>query len=166
MDVHAELEPSRLLRGDGKRPDGATLDPWNRGQYLVWDFTCPDTLAPSHLNQSSLATGSAASAAESRKRSKYADLSTSGNYTFMPIAIETLGVWGPCAQEICADIGGRIARHTGEVRATAFLRQRLDLAIQRGNAAAVVGTLSEAMSPRVFCNCGMFCFVFSSVLSI
>ena len=31
----------------------------------------------------------------------------------------------------------------GEVRATAFLRQRLDLAIQRGNAAAVVGTLAE-----------------------
>src|SRR5271165_202234 len=75
VDVHAELEPSRLLRSDGKRPDGASLDPWNRGQYLVWDFTCPDTLAPSHLNQSSLATGSAASAAaESRKRTKYAEL--------------------------------------------------------------------------------------------
>jgi len=131
VDVHAELEPSRLLRGDGKRPDGATLDPWNRGQYLLWDFTCLDTLAPSHLNQFSLVTGSAASAAESRKRCNYADLSTSENYTFVPIAIETLGVWGPCAQEICADIGGRIARHTGEVRATAFLKQRLDLAIQR-----------------------------------
>jgi hypothetical protein len=82
----------------------------------VWDFTCPDTLAPSHLNQSSLATGSAASAAESRKRSKYTELSSSGNYTFAPIAIETLGAWGPCALEICADIGGRIARHTGDVR--------------------------------------------------
>ncbi len=103
VDVHAELEPSRLLRSDGKRPDGATLDPWKHGQYLVWDFTCPDTLAPSHLNQSSLATGSAASAAESRKRSKYAELSSSGNYRFAPIAIETLGAWGPCALETCAD---------------------------------------------------------------
>ena len=44
-DVHAELEPSRLLRDGNKRPDGATLDPWSRGRYLVWDFTCPDTLA-------------------------------------------------------------------------------------------------------------------------
>ena len=143
VDVHAELEPSRLLRGDGKRPDGATLDPWKRGQYLVWDFTCPDTLAPSHLDQSSLATGSAASSAESRKRSKYAELSSSGNYIFAPIAIETLGAWGPCALEICADLGGRIAQHTGDARATAFLKQRLDIAIQRGNAAAVVGTLAE-----------------------
>ena len=31
IDVHAELEPPRLLRSDGKRLDGATLDPWNRG---------------------------------------------------------------------------------------------------------------------------------------
>jgi len=28
VESHAELEPTRLLRGDGKRPDGATLDPW------------------------------------------------------------------------------------------------------------------------------------------
>ena len=101
-------------------PDGATLDPCNRGQYLVWDFTFPDTLAPSHLDQSSLATGSAASAAESRKRSKYTELSSSGNFTFAPIAIETLGAWGPCALEICADIGGRIVRHTGDVRYDGF----------------------------------------------
>ena len=68
--------------------------------------------------------------------------STSGNYTFVPIAINAFDVWGPCAQEIWADIGGRIAR-LSDVRVTAFLKQRLDLAIQRGNAAAVVGTLSE-----------------------
>src|SRR5271170_3761226 len=56
--VRAELEPARLLRDYLKRPDGATLDPWGRGKYLVWDFTCPDTQAPSHLNRSSTAAGS------------------------------------------------------------------------------------------------------------
>jgi hypothetical protein len=141
IDVHAELEPPRLLRGDGKRPDGATLDPWNRGQYLVWDFTCPDTLAPSHLNQSSLAAGSAAVRAEASKRAKYAALAESGDYIFSPIAVETLGSWGPSALAICAEIGGRIAARTGDPRATSFLRQRMDIAVQRGNAAAVVGTL-------------------------
>jgi hypothetical protein len=94
IDVHAELEPPRLLRGDGKRPDGATLDPWHCGRYLVWDFTCPDTVAPSHLDQSSLAAGSAAVAAEAKKQTKYAQLSASGNYIFAPIAVETLGAWG------------------------------------------------------------------------
>ena len=50
LKIHAELEPPRLLRSDGKRPDGASLDPWRSGRYLVWDFTCPDTLVPSHLS--------------------------------------------------------------------------------------------------------------------
>ena len=79
---------------------------------------------------------------ESRKRTKYAELS-SGNYAFVPIAMETLWAWGPCALELCADLGGRISRHIGDAWATAFLKQRLDMAIQRGNAAAVVGTLAE-----------------------
>ena len=129
-----------MLRGDGKRPDGATLDPWNR----VWDFTCPDTLAPSHLkvlNQSSTTAGLPVVKAESNKRTKYTEFEQSGDYVFAPIAIETLGAWGPSALEICAEIGGRIAARTGDPRSTSFLRQRMGIAVQRGNAAAVVGTL-------------------------
>src|ERR1700759_2117014 len=139
-EVHAELEPPRMLRGDGKRPDGATLDPWSSSKYLVWNFTCPDTLAPSHLRQSSLAAGSATINAETRKNIKYAELVLSGDLIFAPIAIETLGVWGPSALSLCADIGGHLARLTGDLRASSFLKQRLGLAVQRGNAAAVVGT--------------------------
>ena len=140
VEVHAELEPPRLLRGDGKRPDGATLDPWYSGRYLVWDFTCPDTLAPSHLRQSSLVAGSAAAGAEARKNSKYAELVSAADLLFTPVAIETLGTWGPSALSLCADIGGRTASLIGDLRATSFLKQRLALAVQRGNAAAVVGT--------------------------
>jgi hypothetical protein len=95
VDTHAELEPPRLLRSDGKRPDGATLDPWHSGRYLVWDFTCPDTLAPSHLSVSSHAAGSVADQAERGKCTKNAELCASGNYIFAPIAIETSGAWGP-----------------------------------------------------------------------
>jgi len=142
--IHAELEPTRLLRGDGKRPDGASLDPWDIGMYLVWDFTCPDTLAPSHLQLSSSAAGSVAERAEGRKVAKYAELVASGNYSFMPVAIETLGTWGPSALALCADIGRRLASVSGDPRSHAFLLQRLSLAIQRGNAAAVVGTLPNS----------------------
>ena len=46
--------PSRLdlagLRGsDGKRPDGMTTIPWSRGWLLVWDATCCDVFAASHI---------------------------------------------------------------------------------------------------------------------
>jgi hypothetical protein len=141
-DTPAELEPLGLLRGDGKRPDGATLIPWTRGRCLLWDFTCPDTLAPSHLNHSVMAAGSAAQVAESNKRAKYSNFIA--DYEFVPVAIETLGAWGSGALELVRDLGTRIAQTTGDSRATTFLRQRLDVAIQRGNAAAIRGTLPAA----------------------
>ena len=47
--VPCHLEPVGLYRSDGKRPDGASVVPWRGGgEILVWDATCPDTLAPSH----------------------------------------------------------------------------------------------------------------------
>lgn len=79
-------------------------------------------------------------AAESHKCSKYADLASSGNFIFAPVAIETLGVWGPGALELCSEIGGRSAALSGDLRSRSFLMQRLSLAVQRGNAAAVLGT--------------------------
>ena len=48
--VPCHLEPVGLYRSDGKRPDGASVVPWRGGgKVLVWDATCTDTLAPSHL---------------------------------------------------------------------------------------------------------------------
>ena len=149
VSIHAELEPQRLLNPeDGKRPDGATLDPWAAGRYLVWDFTCPDTLAPSHLSSSSSSAGGAAQRAESRKATKYHELVASGNFIFFPVAIETLGTWGPSAISLCDDLGGRIARETGDLRSHAFLKQRLSLAVQRGNAASVLGTFPQSLDPQ------------------
>ena len=52
--VPSRLEPTGLLRSDGKRPDGVTLAPWKCGQLLVWDATCPDTFAPSYRAHRSL----------------------------------------------------------------------------------------------------------------
>ena len=48
LKISSHLEPSGLYRSDGKWPDGATIVPWKQGRILVWDATCPDTLAPSH----------------------------------------------------------------------------------------------------------------------
>ena len=141
-ETPAELEPPKLIRGDGKRPDGATLIPWTRGKCLVWDSTSPDAMAPSHLKQSLMASRAVASMAEKFKRDKYSELATSND--FVPIAVETMGAWGADALAITAELGGRIAALTGEPRSTSFLRQRLDIAIQRGNAAAVRGTLPGA----------------------
>jgi hypothetical protein len=83
--------------------------------------------------------GAVANDAESRKASKYRSLSAT--YTFTPVAVETLGPLGDEASKFFRDIGNRIATATSEQRSHQFLMQRLSVAIQRGNAACVLGTV-------------------------
>jgi len=143
--VPTQLEPGGLLAGDARRPDGATMVPWEHGRCLAWDFTCPDTVAPSHLLNSSIAAGSAALAAESLKRQKYAGLASS--HIFVPVVVETLGVWGGEAALLVGEIGRRQAVAQGEPRAGSFLRQRISIAMQRGNAISVMGTMDLTPLP-------------------
>lgn len=142
-NVPSVLEPTSLCRDDGKRPDGLTVLPWANGRCLVWDFTCPDTLAASHINRAVLNPGAVANDAESRKASKYRSLSAT--YTFTPVAVETLGPLGDEASKFFRDIGNRIATATSEQRSHQFLMQRLSVAIQRGNAACVLGTVPATL---------------------
>jgi len=135
IEYNSRLEPSTLPRDDGKRPDGLNTAPWKEGRCLVWDFTCPDTLAASHLDRAVSGPGAVATEAEARKRSKYSSLAAT--YYFVPVAVETLGALGQEAAQFISDLGRRITATTGQPRSVAFLFQRLSVAIQRGNAASV-----------------------------
>ena len=79
--------------------------------------------------------------AKPRRRNgvKYASLAHS--FWFVPVGVETIGALGDGAGELFHELGRRIAAVTGERRATEYLLQRLSVAIQRGNAASVLGTL-------------------------
>ena len=130
--VPSQLEPTGLSRDDGKRPDGATIVPFNKGQCLVWDFTCVNTVAASHIKCAATHAGAPSEAAEERKRKKYSSLSQS--YEFTPVAVETLGPWGPEASNFITELGRRLFKVTGDPKSTAFLKQKISLAVQRGNA--------------------------------
>ncbi|CAH2235400.1 jg5968 [Pararge aegeria aegeria] len=67
----AKLEPPGLLRDDGKSLDGMTIVPWSMGRALVWDTTCVDTLAASHLPSTSQKAAAAAESTQMLKRRKY-----------------------------------------------------------------------------------------------
>ena len=136
----SNLEPRGLCKDTNKRPDGITLVPWERGKSLVWDYSCVSTVADSNIQHSIKAAGQAAVQAEKRKFRKYEELSD--RYIFVPIVTETFGVWGPAARKFVAALGHKIAVHTGESRSTCFLRQRIGIEIQRGNAACVLGTFA------------------------
>ena len=109
---------------------------------MVWDVTCPDTLAPSHLNRAVTGPGAVATFAEDNKSLKYAEISRT--YIFVPIAVETMGAVGEEGLTFLKELGARIRTVTKERRSFDFLMQRFSVAIQRGNAACILGTLHSA----------------------
>ena len=140
-NVPSILEPPGLSRQDGRRPDGLTLIPWSQGRCLVWDFTCSDTVAPSHLHRSARGAGGAAGVAEERKITHYADLSSS--YIFAPISVETYGSVGAVTSTFIRDLCKRLVVATGDTRSGVYFRQRLSIVVQRGNALGVMGTMNR-----------------------
>ena len=106
---------------------------------MIWDATCPDTVAALYVTRTSVEAGAAAETSETKKIAKYARLAE--GHEFVPIAIETLGSWGQRGLMFINELGRRTTVLSGDSRATNFLKQRMSLAVQRGNAAAVLGTM-------------------------
>jgi len=98
-----------------------------------------DTLAPSHVELTSNLAGSAANEAEKKKCAKNSSLSN--QFIFVPVGFETFGPWGDEASKLVTEIGKRLTEVTGEKRATSYLKQRISMAIQRGNCASVLATI-------------------------
>ena len=106
---------------------------------MVWDVTVVDTLANSHIKETSKFPGAVAKKAEKAKCSKYEELKQ--NYHMIPIAIETCGAWGTEGSGFIKYIGKKIQQLTGNKRATFFLFQSISMAVVRGNAASILGTV-------------------------
>ena len=87
---------------------------------------------------SALAPGSAAVAAEERKRTKYASLAD--RYIFEPVAMENTGVVGSSTAKFLEVLGKRVTAQTGDRRETIWLFERLSLAVVRGNTASILAT--------------------------
>jgi len=141
------LEPPGLIREDGKRPDGLTLVPWSQGRSLVWDATCVDTFAASHLTLTSKEAGAGAESAARNKITKYEGISR--NYLFTPFAVETLGTFGVDARHFTSVLGSRLILATGEPRAKSYFIQRISICIQRGNAASILGTMPSVSMDEI-----------------
>ena len=129
--VPSHLEPSGLYRSDGKCPDGATVVPWQGRKILVWDAICSDTLAPSLRDVAIREPGAVAAAAEHRKRSKYL------------YAVESLSVLGEDARSFFRDLAKCLEAVNDDRRSHQFLLQRVAVALQRGTAASVLGSIAS-----------------------
>ena len=112
-----------------------TLFPFKRGKCLVWDATVTDTYAASNIFESAIRVGSAALKAEENKRAKYSQLSTT--YLFEPLAFETSGVCGKSTNSVINELGSRLCDASGDPREASWLRQRISVAILRGNVTCI-----------------------------
>ena len=138
----ATNEPYGLSRKDGKRPDGLTLTTWKNGKCLIWDFTCADTLCKSYVNLCSKVAGAAANEREKIKRKNYMELAN--DYWFVPVGAESFGSWGSDGHKLVKEIGKKVMEETGEKRSSFYLFQSISMAIQRGNASCVLGTVPRS----------------------
>ena len=77
----------------------------------------------------------------SRKELKYQALA--GTYTFIPLAFETLGPINSNGISFFGELGRRLSARSGDTRETAFLFQRLSIAIQRFNSIAFHGSFPQ-----------------------
>lgn len=135
------IQPPGVSRDDGKRPDGMTLIPWSHGKSLLWDVTVRDTMAASYINDSSKKASTIADKAERHKHNHY--ISLKQNYLLTPLAFETLGCMGPETKKFIDKLGSLMKKATGEAKSKDYLLQRISIAIQRGNATCILGTLGK-----------------------
>ena len=133
-----------MMRSDGKRPDGATVLPFEAGLPKAWDATIFHTCASSHLHSTAVEAGSGAAAAEARKDSKYAALN--GRAQFRAVAIETLDAFGPSARRLFDEIADRIKSRTGDACARSHLYARIAAVVQTGNCVHYRSSLSQFLS--------------------
>src|SRR6218665_1163314 len=126
----------------GQMVKGLMVQPWSLGQpENIWHGMLRwSTHAPHHTSR--LRRRLSVQAAN-RKALQYAALPTT--HVFQPVAIETLGPLDPSACDFINQIGSRMSAITGDRRETAFLLQRLSMAIQRFNLVAFLGTFPSAI---------------------
>ena len=130
---------------DGKRTVGATIRPWWCGRALVWDATCPDTFALSQVTLATSGAGAIPDQAEDRKKVKNIELQASRH--FVPVAIETSGVFGQGALSFIRELGHHLHSKNGDPQPHNHLRQRIVVAMQWGNTVSVLGTMSSDEDP-------------------
>jgi len=94
-----------------------------------------DTLRNAYLQQSAIASASAAETALSEKGTKAAH--SAAPTTFFRVALETLGPMSVSTQEFLAQIGRRLTEVTTDPRETTFFFQHLSVTVQRFNAACL-----------------------------
>ena len=117
-----------------------TVIPWRLGHPLAWDATVCDSTAPTYRSLAASGAELVAKQAEDRKTRIYQALNAT--HIFIPIAIETSGVFGGEALAFFKDIGYRMRSKTQDPQSFFHLCQQISVCIQQFNSVSVLGSCS------------------------
>jgi len=139
-------KPGGLSRSDGKRPDGVRMIPWSRGRCLTWDDTSPDTLAPMNITGSARASGRGGGRSKENREIP----SNCTNPYLRASSLRNIKCVGEQETEFVGELGRQLTFVSGDGRETFYLRKRLSIAIQQGNAIACLGSLPHnLLTPEI-----------------
>jgi hypothetical protein len=85
---------------------------------------------------------------------------------FKGLAFETLGPWCKEAIDFINVIGNRLIAESGDSKSKKFLFERISLAIQRGNAASIRGTVPDSALQYFYFGFPLLSIVFHYFLSL
>ena len=135
----SRLEPTGLSCSNDKHPDRVALVPWRSGRLLVWDATCPDTFASSHLPSATREAGAVAALAEWSKQEKYIRSPQPTPHLHTGDHRDSRPFWARDFH-VLRELGCRLKQVTGEAKSFSYLR-RLSVVMQQGNATAAMGSM-------------------------
>ena len=98
------------------------------------------------INQSSKIAGAAADYREELKTQKYSERAE--KYRYVSVGLESMGSWRTSGHKIVKEIGKKVMQATGETRSTESLFQAISIALQRGYASCVIGTVPHSEGPE------------------
>ena len=110
---------------------------------MTWDVTVSDTMAESYLSSASTLAGSVAENAANRNTNRSPLLTPASRWPWKlsdPSPINTKGV------EFSNILCHRPTAHSGDMRETVFLFQRLSLTIQRFNTVCFQGSFNSTLA--------------------
>lgn len=137
---HPNVKLEQHFTGHSKTRPGDIFHPeFKDHKPTFFDVTISNTLSPCNIPSSSRA-GSAAADAEIRKDGKYLESITIVGGAFIPLSVETLGLWSPYAIRILREIATRTTYKNGLNEKVAFrcLIEQLSTCLWRHNAKCIL----------------------------
>ena len=134
----SRLEPTGLFRSDSKRPDGITLASWR--MLSAQTHLLPPTYQGPPVRQVQWQP----LLSKASMRSTWTSINATSSHPWLSRRQVPLG------QKPSRELGSRLKQVTGETKSFSYLQQCLSVAVQRGNAATVVGSMGSTTSPFDF----------------